>query len=85
MYCLEVEKRVLPRDEYNYKNEVVTTFVIEAEDENKAFAEYFRDYVNRFKYVNGTRFVLPNPSDQEKYRIWISDINNYANNGGDMW
>jgi len=58
---------------------------IEAEDSDKLFALFFREYDNRYKYCNNTNYVLADPSMRQGYREWFSDVHNYANNGGDMW
>lgn len=49
------------------------------------FQTYFKEYVNRYKYCNDISFSIINPDIDQKYRKWISDINNYAKSGGDMW
>lgn len=60
-------------------------FTIEEETQDKAFGTYFREHVNRFKYCNSVYFTLTTDEDREAYDVWMSDISNYANNGGDMW
>jgi len=49
------------------------------------YALFFREYRNRYKYCNNTNYVLADPSMEQGYREWLSDVHNYANNGGDMW
>lgn len=58
---------------------------IEADDMDNLYALFFREYDNRYKYCNNTSYVLADPSMEQGYREWRSDINNYADNGGDMW
>ena len=58
---------------------------IHAEDKNKLFALFFRNYDNRYKYCNTVSYSLEDQELQKEYRVWLSDINNYANNGGDTW
>lgn len=63
----------------------VTHFVINERTKKKAFGSYFREYENRYKYCNNVRFFIANNRLAEEYRAWISDIQNYANYGGDTW
>lgn len=58
---------------------------IEAADEDSLLALYFREYRNRYKYCNNVSHDLEDVSLQEKYKVWISNVANYAANGGDMW
>jgi hypothetical protein len=58
---------------------------LEAVDNNSLFALFFHAYDNRYKYCNNTSYVLADPSMEQGYREWFSDIGNYADNGGDMW
>ena len=58
---------------------------IEAVDEDSLLALYFREYQNRYKYCNNVSHDLEDVALQEKYKVWISDVRNYAANGGDMW
>jgi len=50
----------------------------------EAFDNYFKNYVNRYKYCS-VNYVLNDPETKAAYDVWFSDINNYAKNGGDMW
>ena len=52
---------------------------------DKAFATYFSKYVNRYKYCSSINFNLDDTSTKAAYNVWMGDIKNYANNGGDMW
>lgn len=65
--------------------ETITEIPIEAETENKLFAVFFREYENRYKYCNDLHFSIKEPDKHQAYVKWISDVHNYANNGGDMW
>jgi hypothetical protein len=57
---------------------------IQADDKASLFALFFREYANRYKYCNSISYKLFDPSLREEYAEWLSDINNYADNGGDM-
>lgn len=59
--------------------------VIEADNEDDLLALFFREFDNRYKYCNNIQFSFKDDNLKAKYRVWLSDINNYANNGGDMW
>jgi hypothetical protein len=59
--------------------------IIKADDKASLFALFFREYANRYKYCNNISYSLFDPSLREEYAEWLSDINNYADNGGDMW
>jgi hypothetical protein len=58
---------------------------IQAEDRDALFALFFREYANRYKYCNSVSYTLDDPAMLQGYRVWFSDIRNYADNGGDMW
>lgn len=62
-----------------------TEMLLIADEEHILFARYFREFVNCYKYINGVFFKIPNPEMEKKYFDWIGNVNNYANNGGDMW
>lgn len=55
----------------------------EGETKNEALAKFFRAD-NSMKY-SGNSVRLDKPEDRQAYKVWLSDINNYASNGGDMW
>jgi len=57
---------------------------IQADDKASLFALFFREYANRYKYCNSVSYKLADPDLHEGYADWLSDINNYADNGGDM-
>lgn len=67
------------------KEAKVTEHVIEGPDSDAVYAKCFREYFNREKYANSTHTRFKDSTHKEPYRKWVSDINNYANNGGDMW
>jgi hypothetical protein len=58
---------------------------IEAGDKNSLFSLFFREYHNRYKYHNSISYKLADPDLHQGYLDWLSDINNYADNGGDTW
>ena len=60
-------------------------FSIEGENIDECLATFFREYENKYKYCNDVQFYLPIGSDKKDYSNWISDIKNYAKNGGDLW
>ena len=80
-------KVVLVREVKNWwdKEAKVTEHVIEGPDSDAVYAKCFREYFNREKYANSTHTRFKDSVHHEPYRKWISNINNYANNGGDMW
>lgn len=59
--------------------------LIEADTPDGIYAIAFREFFNRYKYCNGTRIRFRDPIHAASYEAWISDVRNYANNGGDMW
>lgn len=61
-----------------------TEFTITGNTLDDCFATYFKEYSNRYKYCNDIHFVL-DAVTQMKFAKWISNVNNYARNGGDMW
>jgi hypothetical protein len=65
--------------------EEITEIPITAESEDRLFAIYFREYKNRHKYINRLHYRIKEPDLQSKYNDWIGIVDNYANNGGDMW
>lgn len=58
---------------------------IEANTQDELLALFFREYVNRYKYCNTVSYRLEDPALAAAYRVWFSDVRNYAANGGDMW
>lgn len=67
------------------KEAKVTEHVIEGPDSDAVYAKCFREYFNREKYANSTHTRFKDSAHREPYRKWVNNINNYANNGGDMW
>ena len=57
---------------------------IQADDKASLFALFFREYANRYKYCNSVSYKFDAAALREEYADWLSDINNYADNGGDM-
>ena len=58
---------------------------IEAPNKDDLFSLFFREFDNRFKYCNDLSFAIKDETTRKEYRTWISKVENYANNGGDMW
>lgn len=83
MYSLEVTKRQEPRHNSGEKARTIE-FSIEESTRDLCFATFFKEYDNRYKYCNDVHFSL-GEEDKKAFGIWISNISNYANNGGDMW
>jgi len=67
------------------KEPKVREHVIEADTVDGLYAIAFREFFNRTKYCNGTKVWFKDQSHNNPYDEWLSDVNNYANNGGDMW
>tara|TARA_B100000131_G_scaffold168442_1_gene162780 strand:- start:7045 stop:7290 length:246 start_codon:yes stop_codon:yes gene_type:complete len=67
------------------KEAKITEHVIEGSDADAVYARCFREYFNREKYAESTHTRFKDSVHNKPYREWISNINNYANNGGDMW
>lgn len=73
------------RDERTYRKFPDETFEIEAEDEDALFGLFFREYHNRYKYVNTESYALQDAALKARYVTWFSDIANYIKHGGDTW
>jgi len=80
-------KVVLIREDKNWWDAEprVSEHEIEAETADAVYAIAFRQFFNRTKYCNGTRIKFQDASHNAPYKAWVSDVNNYASNGGDMW
>ena len=52
---------------------------------DELYGKVFREHDNRYKYCSGSSFEFHDEGHKQAYYEWISDVNNYANNGGDMW
>ena len=72
-------------DQFSFKPLPDQRETIQADDNANLFALFFREYDNRYKYCNSIRYTLDDLALSEGYTAWRSDINNYADNGGDMW
>lgn len=83
MTKLTIRKEV--RDRFWSKPPEVTRIELTAASEDELFAKYFREYDNRLKYCNDIQVQIVEPDMLQKFRVWISNVNNYANNGGDMY
>lgn len=69
----------------NYNRLPDTTETIIENSMNDVLATFFREYDNRYKYCNSISHSFTDKVVQDLYRDWISDVKNYADNGGDMW
>jgi hypothetical protein len=78
---------VIIREDQNWweKEPRVSEHVIEAGTADEVYAIAFREFFNRTKYHQGTRIKFQDASHNAPYDEWVADVNNYANNGGDMW
>lgn len=83
MTHLTIRKQVC--DRFWSKPPEITTIDLTAASEDELFAKYFRDYENRLKYCNDIQVQIVEPDMAQKFRAWIGNVNNYANNGGDMY
>ena len=68
----------------NYK-EQSSEVTIEAENEEALMVLFFKKYDNGLKYCSNLNYRFKLQELKDKYRVWSSDISNYANNGGDLW
>ena len=80
-------KAVLIREDKDWwdKEPRISEHMIEAETSDDLYAIAFREFFNRTKYCNGTKIFFQDESHNAPYLAWVTDVNNYANNGGDMW
>lgn len=58
--------------------------VILADSQKDAYAKFFK-MTNSAKYLNDIHHELIDDEEIAGFKKWISDIRNYADNGGDMW
>lgn len=63
----------------------VVTLEVKADTEEELFVKLFRDFFNRYKYANSIMLELPDKELAKRYGAYFSDVNNYAEAGGDMW
>ena len=70
--------------QYQFKRVELDYLDIMAETKEELFALFFREYDNRYKYCDDIFYQLSDQQLRNEYRLWISDIRNYANNGGNM-
>ena len=63
----------------------ITEHIVEAATAAEVWAICFRQYFNKERYANSTYTRFKDAHHRAAYNEWISDINNYATNGGDMW
>ena len=71
--------------ETDSKKQTVTKFTIEAPTKDELFGLFFRKYRNKYKYIHYLYHEFENEALAAQFKEWIADVNNYANNGGDMW
>ena len=69
---------------WQMKEPKITEHVVDGDTPDAVWAVCFREYFNREKYTHSTRTRFKDPSHNAPYHEWISDVRNYANNGGDM-
>lgn len=62
-----------------------TEVTITAESLEGLCKTYFKEFENRYKYMNSKHTSILDEEFEAQYRDWISDIGNYARAGGDMW
>lgn len=67
------------------KEAKVSMHRLEAATEPELFKQMFKDFFKRYTYCNHIRLEVVEPEVSKAYGAWISDINNYAEAGGDMW
>jgi hypothetical protein len=72
-------------DRFTFKRLPDERVEIEAPSQDELFALFFREYVNRYKYVNSVHYRLADTKLANAYSAWIADVRNYAAHGGDMW
>ena len=72
-------------DQFSFQPRPDQRETIQADDNASLFALFFREYDNRYKYCNSLSYKFDAAALREEYADWLSDINNYADNGGDMW
>lgn len=77
--------KIESNEKTNYRSVVTDSTEISASTKDELFSLYFREYDNRYKYCNGLCYAIVDEGLKEEFRVWISNIGNYANNGGDMW
>lgn len=75
----------MKRKTWSNEEPKIVEHVLQAESEDQLFAHYFKEFDNRYKYCNDIGFKWEDLEQEKRYRTWLSDIRNYANNGGDMW
>jgi len=79
-------KATIVKNEWiDYVNYDTGEEVIESPTKDELFGLFFREFDNGLKYVNFLSYRFKDEATNKEYRTWISDINNYAANGGDMW
>lgn len=71
-------------DQFSFRPLPDQSETIQADDKASLFALFFREYANRYKYCNHISYKFDAAALREEYADWLSDINNYADNGGDM-
>ncbi len=78
--------KITTGEEVNYRRiESVVDQPISGETKDDMFGLFLREFINRNKYLSGLSYRFENDSTQDEYDKWISNIGNYAKNGGDMW
>jgi len=71
-------------DQFSFRPLPDQSIIIKADDKDSLFALFFREYANKYKYCNSVSYKFDAAALREEYADWLSDISNYADNGGDM-
>ena len=71
-------------DQFSFRPLPDQSVIIKADDKASLFALFFREYANRYKYCNSVSYKFDAAALREEYADWLSDVSNYADNGGDM-
>jgi len=82
---VQTEFKQTTKSEFQNVSDDIKYITIMAENYDDLCKLYFKSYDNRSKYNNNRRLEILDDNFKDKYKIWISDVSNYANNGGDMF
>ena len=82
---VQTEFKQTTKSEFQNVSDDIKYITIMAENYDDLCKLYFKSYDNRSKYNNNRRLEILDDKFKDKYKIWISDVSNYANNGGDMF
>jgi len=82
---VQTEFKQTTKSEFQNVSDDIKYITIMAENYDDLCKLYFKSYDNRSKYNNNRRLEILDDKFKDKYKIWISDVSNYTNNGGDMF